>query len=54
MSKKHFIALADALRERAPAVAYGTNDQYDRGRIAHHQAIIERLADFCASQSPRT
>ena len=52
MTKKHFIALADAVRNTEPinlkqkdARATNEHRQWERDR--------DMLADFCASQSPR-
>jgi hypothetical protein len=45
MSKKHFIALADAIRE--------ANRRYsDPSGYPFNEQTIEVLADFCADQNP--
>lgn len=44
MSKKDFIALADAIRAHNPRVC-SRNDQFQ-------SAHIDALADFCQSQNP--
>ncbi len=52
MTKKHFIALADVVRER-----YTTLDDSQReGVVAARyelEAVIYALADFCSQQNPR-
>ncbi len=49
MSKKHFIALADALKRTRP-----TGDEAGGDGGAHDQWEVDRdmLADFCKSQNP--
>jgi hypothetical protein len=47
MTKKHFIALADAIREHDKTHdAAGTHDMF-------RQSQLEMLANFCARQNPR-
>jgi hypothetical protein len=47
MTKKHFIALADTIKEQ---IAYELN----RGLVSTKDSgIIDSLANFCASQNPR-
>ncbi len=43
MSKRHFIALADALKTLLPAL----HDEREQ------QLVISTLAEFCARQNPR-
>lgn len=43
MSKKHFIALADAIRE--------ANSHYSNGDYPFNKYAIEALAEFCAEQN---
>lgn len=43
MTKRHFIALADAVRNLS------THDDGESLELAH---VIETLADFCQSQNP--
>jgi len=51
MSKKHFIALADEIRDyNKHAFEHGTNIASPL-QFTHTQIV--RLADFCASQNPR-
>jgi hypothetical protein len=49
MSKKHFIALADAIREHNARClnAFGVNS----GRMSFSSEEIRALADFCQSQN---
>lgn len=50
MTKKHFIALADAIREyNAQALEPGTSTVSPL-RFGHTQLLV--LADFCRSQNP--
>ncbi len=49
MTKKHFIALADAIRE---PINTGTGLEHLRNS-PFTQAQIERLADFCGQQNDR-
>ena len=57
MSKKDFIALADALRELKPTKgserqsAYGRG--HDSGRFSEYETVLEQLADFCKSRNSR-
>lgn len=44
MSKKHFISLADTVRNLTT---------HDDGETVNLSAVVESLADFCASQNPR-
>jgi hypothetical protein len=57
MTKKHFIALADAVRQNKPAGSMGGQSAFaeghDKGRLAHWGRMVEVLADFCQSQSPK-
>jgi hypothetical protein len=46
MTKKHFIALADAIRVHQ-------EKQYRNGVIEQAPYLIDTLADFCAGQNPR-
>lgn len=43
MSKKHFIRLADAVRNLTTL---------DDGETVNLSAVVESLADFCAEQNP--
>lgn len=45
MSKKHFIALADAIREHNASEGHTLRGDFN-------QMHIEVLADFCQSQNP--
>ena len=45
MTKKHFIALANALREH--------NKEYEGSRSVFHSEHFKALADFLASQNPK-
>jgi len=47
MSKKHFIALADALRTSRPEC------HWDPNKILQWRLDVHRIADFCQSQNPR-
>lgn len=55
MSKKHFIELADCLKQSKPVI--GGKDQslysdgHDAGRMVMWQHIVDKLADFCQSQN---
>ena len=49
MSKKHFIALADCLRE---LVVFDMQQYGATVPMLHYQTVIDALADFCASQNP--
>ena len=50
MTKKHFIALTDSIREQN---AHGCSDASQTGWTAYTPDQIESLADFCASQNPQ-
>jgi hypothetical protein len=43
MSKKHFVQLADAVRNLST---------HDDGETVNLSAVVQSLADFCASQNP--
>jgi len=48
MTKKHFIALADSLRDMRESINYyADSDSIDV------QTVINRLADFCLQQNPQ-
>jgi hypothetical protein len=46
MTKKHFIALADAIRKH-------DDHATDNGQIPFPQSCIETLAEFCADKNPQ-
>lgn len=46
MSKKHFIELADCLRDLKP-------QRPSDGAMLQWKDMIDGLADFCAAQNPR-
>lgn len=48
MTKKHFIALADAIRKQN---AHGCSDASQTGWTAYTADQIETLADFCKAQN---
>ena len=52
MSKKHFIALADMVRDSEPIKL---NQKDSRASAEHRQweVMRDKLADFCATQNPR-
>ena len=57
MTKKHFIALADTVRQMKPYTPeredFPFSDKlYFLGREAEWQVCQNALADFCASQNP--
>lgn len=47
MTKKHFIALADRLREEKP------KPNWDPNKMAQWEQDINAIVDFCKSQNPR-
>jgi hypothetical protein len=51
MTKKHFIALAHAIKEHnaSKQAVWGHNS----GRMCFSEEEIRTLADFCATQNPR-
>ena len=51
MTKKHFIALADAIREHNRVIVnvWGANG----GRMSFSDEELHALAHFCQSQNPR-
>lgn len=51
MSKKHFIALADAIREHNKAV--NTPERYHVSPSTFDEAQIETLAQFCQATNER-
>lgn len=51
MSKRHFIALADVLRELKPKDDLETNGIWQR--TEQWRATIDKIADFCSRESPR-
>ena len=51
MSKKHFIALADAIRNHNKEVE--CFNITGRTRMAFNDEQLRTLADFCKSQNPR-
>lgn len=57
MSKKHFIALADVLRQTEPVIskAIGTSSPYgegiEAGRMQQWMHMRDTLADFCQAQN---
>lgn len=58
MTKKHFVALADAIRQQAkytPRVLETDHTEYDKGFVNGAQStlgnMIVRLADFCQAQN---
>lgn len=46
MTKQHFIALADTLRDNRP-------DTSDAAKTEEYNRVTGILADFCQSQNPR-
>ena len=44
MTKKHFIALADAIRSLI---------RHDDGETVNFLAVVEAMSDFCEEQNPR-
>ena len=58
MTKKHFIALADTVRQtnmrlEVATPTFGNTSDYMLGAREHHTMLVDALADFCASQNPR-
>lgn len=55
MTKKHFIALADSIKEFNKTAFWGTDSNGLRGKqnIPIQGSMLEMLAEFCASQNPR-
>lgn len=58
MTKKHFIALADLLRQFKPIVREekdqtNPNRLLEAGRAQQWEAFVDGLADFCESQNSR-
>lgn len=55
MTKKHFIALADAIRECRPIRGHENQSDfgkgYDYGREQQYNAMVERLEEFCVPQN---
>ena len=47
MSKKHFIALADALREQKPA------PHWDANKHVQWNQDVKAIADVCAASNPQ-
>ena len=47
MTKQHFIALADTLRDLAP-----TGERMTDAAIEQYDMTVRALADFCATQNP--
>jgi hypothetical protein len=47
MSKKHFVALADALRAEKPAA------HWDPNKMVQWQLDVKAVADVCCSSNPR-
>lgn len=52
MTKKHFIALADAIRATRPA-SIGYHDDGTSTEIEQWERDVRSLAAFCAAQNPR-
>jgi hypothetical protein len=56
MTKKHFIAMADAMRRAKPEHSGSYDDGTTVGmmneRLAQWEHDVRALADFCASQNP--
>ena len=50
MTKKHFIALADSIKQQN---ARGCSDASQTGWTVFTPDQIEQLADFCAAQNPQ-
>ena len=50
MTKKHFIALAEVLRDLQPCNA---PEQYREGCELQWRETLDALADFCARQNPQ-
>jgi hypothetical protein len=54
MSKKHFIELADCLRDLYPkALSGGYRAEQTEGAVEQWEATRDALADFCAKQNPQ-
>ena len=51
MSKKHFIALADTLRELKPDAQYSAYKTFNEGMLRQWQIQVQALAEFCQSQN---
>jgi len=51
MTKKHFIALADAIREYNEQAFPGGTNTASPLKFGHTQLLV--LADFCQQQNPR-
>ncbi len=47
MSKKHFIELADCLRQQKPEA------HWDANKMAQWQLDVNAIAEFCRRQNPR-
>lgn len=55
MSKKDFIALANALRTRGTELQnrYAKSPLYLTVVLREHEETVQKLADFCAQANPR-
>lgn len=54
MSKKHFEALAIALRDARPVVSYSSNtDGFEHGRYQQWSRDVLAICDMCAELSER-
>lgn len=54
MTKRHFIALADILRELTPSLCLsGHGPKVEDGREMQYNDTITALADFCQRQNPQ-
>ncbi len=54
MTKRHFIALADMIRDLNPALCNaGHGPKVEDGREMQYNDTIEVLARFCAEQNPQ-
>lgn len=54
MTKRHFIAIADVLRDLNPGLCLsGHGPKVEDGREMQHNDTIEALASFCSRQNPQ-
>lgn len=52
MSKKHFIALADTIRDINTHEFWGLTESEAKGKDIAIATVIEKLAEFCKLQNP--